>query len=114
MLNYFNFKSFGDQVLITNDFGHYCFLSQNDFSRLADGTICPDDSRYQELKDKCFLFANSVSNHRKVCGKPVISFYKQDGIDGNQNIGYEPEKHHIPPVDIIQWSKCLFFVPLIY
>ena len=60
MLNYFNFKPFGDQVLITNDFGHYCFLSQNDFSHLADGTICPDDSRYQELKDKCFLFDENV------------------------------------------------------
>ena len=30
-LNYFNFKQFGDSVLMTNDFGKYVFVRKEDF-----------------------------------------------------------------------------------
>ena len=30
-LNYFNFKEFGDRVLMTNDFGQYIFVSKEEF-----------------------------------------------------------------------------------
>lgn len=62
MLNYFNFKPFGSQMLVTNDFGKYYFLSQDDFKKLIDGTLPPEDNQYQELKKNFFLYDADVEN----------------------------------------------------
>lgn len=56
MLNYFNFKKFGDDYLITNDLGYYSFLSENDFKKLVCDHITPIDKKYNELIDKGFIY----------------------------------------------------------
>ena len=33
-LNYFNFKQFGDSILMTNDFGKYVFVKEEDFKKI--------------------------------------------------------------------------------
>ena len=42
-LNYFNFKSFDNKVLLTNDFGDYVFLEKDEFHHFITGKI-PNDS----------------------------------------------------------------------
>lgn len=39
MLNYFNFKKFDNQYLLTNDFGRYVFLDEKDFILLIKDEI---------------------------------------------------------------------------
>lgn len=56
MLNYFNFKLFREKVLITNDFGHYAFLSPGDFSLFSKGHLPPENPQYAPLSDKLFLY----------------------------------------------------------
>lgn len=38
-LNHFNFKRFGERVLMTNDFGRYLFVSLDDFERVIGGRV---------------------------------------------------------------------------
>ncbi len=35
-LNYFNFKRLGGKVLLTNDFGDYLFLTEQDFRQMIE------------------------------------------------------------------------------
>ncbi|AWI05949.1 His-Xaa-Ser system radical SAM maturase HxsB [Clostridium drakei] len=54
-LNYFNFKSFKDKYLITNDLGNYLFLSQEEFQKLCDQTYMEDKSLCDKLSKKYFV-----------------------------------------------------------
>lgn len=56
MINYFNFKKFDDEYLVTNDFGHHMFLSKQDFKLLLKDEIFPENDRYAEFTDKGFVF----------------------------------------------------------
>ena len=42
MINYFNFKKFDDDYLLTNDLGRYMFVSAPEFKALLTGTVDPD------------------------------------------------------------------------
>ncbi len=55
MVNYFNFKSFDDNFLITNDFGRYAFVSQIILKKLVLGTISNSDTEFSMLKDNFFI-----------------------------------------------------------
>lgn len=59
MYNYFNFRDFGQYVLITNDFGQYAFLTQDNFKRLVKGELSVDNECYEELSEKLFLVGNN-------------------------------------------------------
>lgn len=60
MLNYFNFKKYNsDHFLITNDFGCYSFLSQDELHDLVHGTIDQDTALYDELCDNGFVLPDS-------------------------------------------------------
>lgn len=48
-LNFFNFKILNDKVLVTNDFGNYCFLEPNQFIALVNKDIKKDSSLYDKL-----------------------------------------------------------------
>ena len=48
MINYFNFKKFGTEYLITNDLGKYCFVDFNTLKLLVDNNI---EAISQEKKD---------------------------------------------------------------
>ena len=56
MLNHFFFRDFNGKKLITNDFGRYSFLSDIEFNQLLSDEINKESSKYQELKEKFFLY----------------------------------------------------------
>lgn len=58
MLNHFNFQKIENQILITNDFGKYAFLSEQEFKKLLRGDVAEEDPCYQTLKDGFFLIRN--------------------------------------------------------
>ena len=45
-LNYFNFKQFGNNILMTNDFGKYVFVSREDFSKILSMRLEQDSELY--------------------------------------------------------------------
>ena len=48
-LNYFNFKSFDDEILLTNDFGEYLFVKENEFKKLINKKIEPGSQLEKKL-----------------------------------------------------------------
>lgn len=55
-LNYFNFKSFNDKVLLTNDFGEHLFVSIDDFNRIMKKNLDSETDLYKKLIDKRMVF----------------------------------------------------------
>ena len=48
-LNFFNFKDFGDKVLLTNDFGKYLFLERSEFKTVLTGSTSVDSTLREKL-----------------------------------------------------------------
>ncbi|WP_313755957.1 His-Xaa-Ser system radical SAM maturase HxsB [Tissierella sp.] len=70
MYNYFNFKKHGNDMLITNDLGHYSFLSNDQFRNLLLDSTKLDSDKFSELIDKKFItngnkeiFINDTYHH---------------------------------------------------
>lgn len=59
MINYFNFKRIDDKYLITNDFGHYMFLSPDDFEDFVTEGQVQDPYQSEELYKKKFVYNSS-------------------------------------------------------
>lgn len=59
MLNYFRFKKFNNEYLLTNDFGQYIFLTKTNLKKLLDGTIDCESECGHELQSKYFLYQGS-------------------------------------------------------
>lgn len=59
MINYFNFKKISDGYLITNELGRYAFISEDEFKILVNDEITMDHKRFEELKEKYFIFDGS-------------------------------------------------------
>ena len=57
--NYFNFKPFGEQYLLTNDFGRYAFLDRDEFKRLIAKEVDPDSPLGTRLKENRLLYCGS-------------------------------------------------------
>ena len=56
MLNHLNYKKLADdRVLITNDFGKYCFLTTEEFSRLLGNSVSNDSELYSRLREQLFI-----------------------------------------------------------
>ena len=55
-LNYFNFKQFGNEVLMTNDFGQYIFVNQEDFQKVLSLKIEPNTELYKQLIEKRMIY----------------------------------------------------------
>lgn len=56
MVNHFNFKRLDDgQVLLTNDFGRYLFLSADEFSQFLKGTCSENADLSRRLSENGFL-----------------------------------------------------------
>ena len=55
-LNYFNFKSFNDKVLLTNDFGEHLFVSIDDFNIIMKKNLDSETDLYKKLIDKRMVF----------------------------------------------------------
>jgi His-Xaa-Ser system radical SAM maturase HxsB len=63
MINFFNFKKFNDEFLITNDMGNYMFVSKEDLSQLIMDKISADNTIYGELVDKGFVYDTRVERN---------------------------------------------------
>lgn len=55
-LNYFNFKPFGNQFLLTNDFGSYLFVSPGDFKQILTKKVDLNSDLGQRLLEKNMVF----------------------------------------------------------
>jgi His-Xaa-Ser system radical SAM maturase HxsB len=56
----FNFKQFGNEILLTNDFGRYIFLKKHEFEQLLNKQIDKDSKLYKCLEENYFVFDTSV------------------------------------------------------
>lgn len=56
MLNSFNFKKFGDRILITNDLGRFCFLSDDEFKDFITENELKDVELNKKLKEDYFIY----------------------------------------------------------
>lgn len=58
-LNYFNFKVFGDVVLLTNDFGKYAFVSKNEFKKIISKTVEPNSELEKKLIETHMIYSET-------------------------------------------------------
>ena len=56
LIAHHNWMEQGDQILLTNDMGKYCFLTQTEFSDFIDGQLPPDSNVFDMLKGQGFLY----------------------------------------------------------
>lgn len=60
-LNYFNFKKFNNKYLLTNDFGNYCFIAENDLKSLVKKEIdANSDLANMLVKNRMIYFQNNL------------------------------------------------------
>ncbi len=76
-LNYFNFKRLGGKVLLTNDFGDYLFLTEQDFRQMIEKR----DSLSPSL-------ANSLLNARMIYDESDIEFSALNHFDLREIKGF--------------------------
>lgn len=55
-LNYFNFKKFGDLILMTNDFGEFMFVSEIDFRNVINDNIDMESEIGKKLLDRHMIY----------------------------------------------------------
>lgn len=60
MINYFNFREFNGDYLLTNDLGRYVFVSPKQFYELVTSSTVSDDTLLNKLKLNAFLYDSSV------------------------------------------------------
>ena len=48
-LNFFNFKSFEDEILLTNDFGEHIFLKNEEFHQLISKSVQQESDLEKKL-----------------------------------------------------------------
>lgn len=63
MIGSFQFKRFHDHFLLTNDFGRHVFLTEQEFKQFTANSIDENHPRFQELKDKLFLYTGSKEEY---------------------------------------------------
>lgn len=59
MIAPFNFKKYGNKILITNDLGRYDFLEVDEFERFANDHLEQNSELYDRLKSNYFLYDDS-------------------------------------------------------
>ena len=55
MINFFNFKKFGNEYLLTNDTGRHTFVSEETLKALIDKKDLPEEI-YEKLKQNFFVY----------------------------------------------------------
>ena len=59
MINYFNFKKFDDDYLLTNDLGRYMFVSTSELKALLTGTVNPNSDFGKKAIEEMFWYQGS-------------------------------------------------------
>lgn len=65
-LNYFNFKKFNNQILMTNDLGKYVFVDPDDFNRIITRKLLPDSKLYKVLLESRMIYDESDIGYSSV------------------------------------------------
>ncbi|MBQ3626680.1 MAG: His-Xaa-Ser system radical SAM maturase HxsB [Synergistaceae bacterium] len=60
-ISHYNWIYHDKQILITNDIGRYCFLTENEFSDFIDRKISQDINIFNILKEKGFIYYDKDS-----------------------------------------------------
>jgi His-Xaa-Ser system radical SAM maturase HxsB len=55
LLNYFNYKKYGNYYLLTNDLGKYLFITKECFQKIMHDTVDESDNEYKALLDNYFI-----------------------------------------------------------
>lgn len=75
MIAPFNFKTFENNILITNDLGKYDFLTIKQFEEFVNDELLPGSSLYERLKDNFFLYDTSLEHYIELI-KPELRYGK--------------------------------------
>ena len=67
MINYFNFKKFNNDYLITNDFGKYQFVSFDILKKLVNGNENLEEPLLSSLQDNFFIIGQSRQAYLEKC-----------------------------------------------
>ena len=51
----FSFRAIGGEMLLTNDFGDWVFVSQDEFGELARGRFAPGSALFERLASRSFV-----------------------------------------------------------
>ncbi len=60
MIAPFNFKQFGNKIIMTNDLGRYMFVEKKEFQDLLNDRMDTGSQLYRELEDNFFVFNSSM------------------------------------------------------
>ena len=99
MINYFNFKKYKSKYLLTNDFGRYVFLEQNDFKNLLMDKLPQDKDLADKLQAEYFAFDNSIEEFSRLT---AFNMY------GSKNYLYKSTSLHIFVVTSACNHKCVY------
>jgi len=58
-INYFNFKKFEDNILMTNDFGKYIFVSLDEFKKIIRNDLVPGSLITEKLISRKFVYEDT-------------------------------------------------------
>lgn len=99
MINYFNFRKFKDDYLISNDFGHHMFLSEYELGSLIMDKVTSENDKYSEFIDKGFVYN---------CNKEVFVDSFQNKMKDSKNYLFSSTSLHIFVVTNLCNVRCLY------
>lgn len=99
MINYFNFKEFSTDYLITNDFGQYAFVPKAEFRNLILRKDVENEQLRRELESRMFVFSSSVQEFTNIAKYSMRS---------GKNYLFQSTALHIFVVSMNCNLKCLY------
>lgn len=99
MINYFNFKKFNNQYLLTNDFGRYIFLSPEHFREMLEHAKVSDPVIENRLEKNAFVFDSSI--------EAFLNEYRYHMVNAKQYL-YQPTQLHIFVVSTACNMQCVY------
>lgn len=65
-LNYFNFKKIKNKYLLTNDFGRYEFVSEEEFKKLVSRTVVKNSELWDRLVESKMIYSDDEFNFTSI------------------------------------------------
>ena len=98
-LNYFNFKQFNNRVLMTNDFGKYVFVTNDEFKNIINQNVNLESDLGKKLLDNKMIYSESDLGYSDVNRYPLRE------IKGHVNM---PTSLHIFVVTTVCNMACVY------
>lgn len=97
MLNFFNFRKFNDDYLLTNDFGKHIFLTSDEFMSFLSQKM--DSELENRLNERQFFFTDPL---------PALNTQKNCALQNSKNYLYSAPSLHIFVVTTACNLKCVY------